>query len=309
MSWWYSGAMVVKGAVDIYSADQTSKDMKGLAGSMAYEPIDLDELDGIIRGLSMRNLEDGIAAEERFRPEFAAMRGEADAAMRERLRTSGRDQFSELRERYMSDLMGEDTFLDMPELQRSELMDASYAQALGDLELGGQLPREIQNQVMRQAMAQGGADRMGTQSGRDIVARDLGLTGMGLRNQRLQTAAGLGQFQTQQNTGQQALRDSINRANMQIGANRRGERAQGLSFLEELGFRDYAAATQSAQGTPLPQMGLDPGSAADIIIADKQAQSAAMQAQAAMLAQASSAKNQGYSDAIGGIAQGLGGLF
>lgn len=275
----------------------------------AYEPIDIGELDEMVRQLSRRNIQEGLDLERQYRPELAGLRGQVDRSMAGSLLDSQArtGELGLLRDRIMQDMMSPDQLLEMPDLERSQLMDAASQQAMADLEMGGMLPREIQNLVTRAAMS-GAGDRLGTQSGRDIVARDLGLTGLDLRNQRLGTAAQLGQFETQVAQGQQALRDSINRANQQLLAGRRQERTSGLGFLEDLGFRDRQAAAGLTMGTQTPVIGLDPGSIVDLTMADRQAQAQSQQQQAAIAAQQQAARNQQRSSMFGNVLGSLGEL-
>lgn len=274
-------------------------------GGPTYDPINIDELDRQTREASYRNVIEGLAREREFRPDLAQMRPEVDAAMLQRLRQSMAQQgdTQQLRGRFLEDLLGADETLSMPELERSPLMDAAYERAMAEMEMGGRLPRDVQNLVMRNAMASSPQGSM-----RDVTARDLGLTGMQLSQQRLAQAAGLGQFQTGVNQQQQALRNAVNTTNQQLLGQRRAERASGLGFLEDLGFRDFATAQQITAGTPLPMTGLDPASIADITIADRGAQSGALQQQQAMRAQAATNQANIMGNMFGALGQ-IGGQY
>lgn len=71
----------------------------------------------------------------------------------------------------------------------NQLEQATSKSVLDQLNLGGQLPAEIQQQVQRSALQSGVASGLGiSPAGRTVVARDLGLTGLDLLNQRLSRA-------------------------------------------------------------------------------------------------------------------------
>jgi len=86
----------------------------------------------------------------------------------------------------------------------SALTRSAVEQAAADLALGGELPQDVRNLVARNAAARSGAVSGGLGLGRDITARDLGLTSLDLRNQRLARAAALG--------GQEAALEQANAA-------------------------------------------------------------------------------------------------
>jgi hypothetical protein len=74
----------------------------------------------------------------------------------------------------------------------SGLTRAAIEQARADLALGGELPQDVRNLIARTAAARSGAITGGLGLGRDITARDLGLTSLDLRNRRLANAASIG---------------------------------------------------------------------------------------------------------------------
>jgi len=301
---------LIAGAASIGSA-LINKSGSGGGGGIPIEPLNIDDIDRRMRELAMRNLQEGRMVEQMYRPEFAQMRGVVDQSMLDRARRAqaGMSDQEDLRQLFLQGLQAPPEELSMPELERSALLQDALAQAREELSMGGALPREIQNAVTRAALA--GAGQSGLEqgvAGRDIVARDLGLTGLDLRNQRLNRAAQLGELETGINVGQQALRDSINRANVALRQQKRQEIGEGLRFLEDLGFRDFTTATQAAMGTPLPQLGLDPGSFADMIMADRNARMGAQQQAAAINAQNRASRNALYSSALGAFGQALGNI-
>lgn len=176
-----------------------------------------------------------------------------------------------------------DTQIGMPELQRSELLDAARAQALQDLQLGGGLDRETQNLIARASGVRAGQGGfLGTRMGRDLSARDLGLTSLQLQQQRLGTAAQLGQGEEATNLAQQGLAAQIAQTNAQLGFQSQQARATAIGFLEDLKQREFAntfGVASFTQSVPRPVAGLDPGSLASAAVGDvNAANQAAMQA-------------------------------
>jgi len=75
----------------------------------------------------------------------------------------------------------------------SGLLQAAIKQATDNLALGGSLPQDVKNLVARTAAGKSAGVSGGLGLGRDISARDLGLTSLDLLNQRLASAQSLGQ--------------------------------------------------------------------------------------------------------------------
>ncbi len=68
----------------------------------------------------------------------------------------------------------------------NQLEQATTKSILDQLNLGGELPDEIKQQVQRSALGSGISSGLGiSPAGRGLVARDLGLTGLDLLNQRI----------------------------------------------------------------------------------------------------------------------------
>jgi hypothetical protein len=134
---------------------------------------------------------------------------------------------------------------------------------MADLELGGNLDPETQAAVMRGALARTGASGItGSQAGRGLTARDLGLTSMQLRNSRIANALQGGQMLSQAEMASQ----------------------MGLQQLVGAQTGDAMAAQQILAGM-LPEAGLSSGDLASVTIGNNQQQNqariAASQAQAA----------------------------
>lgn len=126
----------------------------------------------------------------------------------------------------------------------SALTRAAVAQAQADLALGGQLPQDVRNLVARTAAARSGSVTGGLGLGRDITARDLGLTSLDISNRRLQNAAALG--------SQEAGLEQANAA----------MRAQAEQFGRQ-NLLQSQAALSAQDAMELQRYGLDAGLAAD----------------------------------------------
>lgn len=73
---------------------------------------------------------------------------------------------------------------------QARLRETTSSRILSDLNLGGELPADVQRLVTDRALGSGIASGLGlSKAGRSVVARDLGLTGLDLINDRLSRAA------------------------------------------------------------------------------------------------------------------------
>lgn len=125
----------------------------------------------------------------------------------------------------------------------SALTRDAVAQARADLALGGELPQDVRNLVARRALARSGQVTGGLQLGRDLTARDLGLTTLDLRNQRLAQAAALGSQEAgleQANAAMRAQAEQFGRQNLL-------QSQQALAGYDAQQAQNYATDAQIAQ--------------------------------------------------------------
>ena len=266
-----------------------------------FQRIDVRELDELAREIARRNAEESIALEAELRPELAQLRDATYSTILGDLLGYDRQGIQQsVQQQMMQQLNRPDQTISAPELERSALLQSAIDRAQTDLGLGARLPQDVANQVTRQAGERGGRMGLtGTGTGRDVVARDLGLSSLDLLNQRMQQAAGLGQVEQQINLGQQSLADSINRFNVQSGMQQQQQRAQAGSFLQGLIDNPVLRAQQTTMGTAMPMVGLDPGQAASFQVADINALNQYNQQLAAAQAQAKQANSGFWGDLIG----------
>lgn len=79
---------------------------------------------------------------------------------------------------------------DIYDPNQGQLREQTTKSILDELGLGGQLPQDVQEIVLRNAFSKGGMSGIGgSQMGRNLAARDLGLTSLDLLNQRIGRAA------------------------------------------------------------------------------------------------------------------------
>ncbi len=195
----------------------------------------------------------------------------------------------------------------------SALTRAAVAKAQQDLALGGQLPFDVRNLIARKALAQSGAVSGGLGLGRDITARDLGLTSLQIEQQRLNNAATLGNAEAALGAGNASLRQNYNAQSLAAQQYARDNLLNSGNFLSNIQGGDFAralAAAQLGQGITPPASGLDPGSIANIAVGNvNNMNNAAQQAAALRVQQANGQTNlaaQGIGTGLGVIANAIG---
>jgi hypothetical protein len=170
-----------------------------------------------------------------------------------------------------------------------------------------QLPTELSNLATRNALAHAGTTNPGSLGlGRDLTARDLGLTSLQLGqtqeqtlNNRIAAASGAGQAQGQFNLSQagQGIQQS------QFGQNQALQQAAALQALSSGDFAKYLAAAQFGQSIKAPVVGLDPGSVANLMVGNTNNAAGAIQQQGQIEAQAGNNQAAFYGQ-LAGIGSG-----
>jgi len=154
--------------------------------------------------------------------------------------------------------------------------------------LNGQLPADVQNQVLQSSGASAYQSGLRGAGGANVSAADLGLTSLQLQNQGFQNALAAGQTTQTANLAQQQLQTSINQFNSQYGASvalQGGAQAQsGLGLLS---------------GISLPASGLTPSDIATISLDNTNTTNAYNQQAAVLSAQQQNASKQGFGSLLG----------
>ena len=248
------------------------------------------------------NIGRSIGLEEMYDPLTAASREEAMRRFMQDVESGGSLGMDV--EAKLKQLMGTD--LAVPELERSALLDRAREEAMRELELGYDLPQDVRNLVMRTAAGKGSSSGfLGGQGGRDIGARDLGLTSMDIFNQRLGRASQMGMQEEATNVGQQGLKAQIAQINKQFGL----QAGQALQNKRQTEFANRFGMTQFTQGLERPVSGIDPGDLASFMVADvNQRNQLVNQANVAQLEAATNAK-EGQNQLIGDVFGGIMGAF
>jgi hypothetical protein len=249
-----SGAMLGAG---IGSALQGSKDAKSaqkdaLAAAQAGQ-VNISSLDAMTREIAKRNAEQSAALEKAMTPEVPELRTAANKAVIAGLQPSSAQNAA-----------ADSLFARLGGTVSTPLLQAAIDKAKSDLALGGKLGVDQQNEVARRAIARTGSVTGGLGLGRDVTARDLGLTSYNVEQQRLQNAAGIG--------GQELQREQFNNTNFL-------NQFQALQNYYNNNRSFSLGAAQYGQSIAPPIVGLDPSSAANIAVGNQNnAQAAATNA-------------------------------
>lgn len=233
------------------------------AGKVSPQSVDIGALNAEATSMAGKNARASIALENELTPEVAQLRSESIKNLLGDL--SGEDQYTNLlRDQYSAILSGQGG-------GDIELLQLANNRAKEDLLLGGEIPLDVRNQVARisaaNAASVGGG---GLGLGRDLAARDLGLTSLQLRDNRLTNALSSGQAYF--NAGQGNLANQFNA----LG---------GLNNLSATGFGRRQALATLGQAIERPQVGLSQGSIADIAVGNSNGANAAAQQNAAVKSQ------------------------
>lgn len=247
------GLMAASAAGGLYgavsSADSSRKAINAQKDAAKASQIDIDALNEQTKAISTQNAIDSAALEKQLTPEVPLIRTAANQGILAGMARTPQEQQS------MGLLQAA-----LAQGGSTPLLQEAIAKARSNLALGGKLDAETQNAVTRSGIANAGrvgGALGGVGLGRDVVARDLGLTSLQLENQRLAQALGAG---SQEQQGEQ----------LQL------QRMQMLQGLGQAGFGRAMAAGQYGEAIRQPNVGLDPASIANLKIGNSNANSAAM---------------------------------
>ncbi len=252
MPWIPLAAAGVSAIGGIISSNKAAKAAKEAAEA---SKVDINALDEQTRNIAKRNAVESAALEQQLTPEVAALRTRANQNVLGQL---GNNTLSNLQGQVHGQLSNN---LDTP------LLNSAIAKAMQNLQLGGKLGVDQQNLVTRQALANAGSINQGggLGLGRDLVARDLGVSSLSLERDRLAQASQLG--------GQQMELGQANNNNFM-------NRAALIQQLHGAGFGQNLAAAQFGQSIQQPIVGLDPTAIANVTVGNQTNQSRALANQA-----------------------------
>lgn len=263
-----AGSALTAGA-SVYNASQARR-AAGQAGQSSQ--VDIDALDAKARQIAQQNATDSAALEQAMTPEVPALRTAANQGVLGGLGTTATDDYtrgllSNLAEHKVGNA-------------QTPLLQAAIAKAKADLAQGGRLNDETQNAVTRAALAKAGTVAPGGLGlGRDITARDLGLTSLQLEQQRLANASQLGGQELQ--LGQLDTNTAFNNNANLLNA------VQLLNAGQSNQFNRNLAAAQYGQSIRPPVVGLDPSSVVNLSVGNANALGASQANQANIYGQQS----------------------
>lgn len=285
MSWIAVGATVVSAAGSAYSANQQKKAAANAANAGKAAPIDIEAVSKQAEDQALRNIIRSREVEQNYDPFVAASR---DAAIRNFLQQVQQPSATTAK----ANQLALDSY-DSPAIRQAvqQAMAMSNSNALPVAEL----PVEVSNQATRKALATAaGVGGGGLNLGRDLVARDLGLTSLQL--------------------GQQAEQNKLNRIQSLLGAGQSqfGVDTQRIGTLANLGGQDFTRALSAAQFTQAlqrPEVGLDPTAIANLATGNASTENQNRLNQANMIQQQANINSQMYGQLAGAIGSGLTGYF
>lgn len=279
-----AGTVVAAGGA-AYSANQQKKAAAKAAEAGRATPVDIKDVSKQAEDQALRNIIRSREVEQNYDPFVAASR---DAAIRNFLQQVQQPSATTAKANELA-LGGYDS----PAIKQAveQAMALSNSNAIPVAEL----PVEVSNQATRKALATAaGVGGGGLNLGRDLVARDLGLTSLQL--------------------GQQAEQNKLNRIQSLLGAGQSqfGVDTQRIGALANLGGQDFTRALSAAQFTQTlqrPEVGLDPTAIANLATGNVSTENQNRLNQANMIQQQANINSQMYGQLAGAIGSGLTGYF
>ncbi len=292
MSWINLGVAAV-GAVGSVISSKKSASAAQQAGQVT--PVDINALNTQVQGQAQSNAALSNQLEQQYNPYINALRQSSAANLNQYLSPSSSEQGL-----YGGLLNGFNSAASGP-AAASPLFTSAANAAQQQLNLGGTLDQETQNQIMRAGAAKSGmmaGPGGGLGLGRDISARDLGLTSLQLQNQRMTNAANIGS--TQQNYGLSAQQLQLQQM-MGLGglANQMNQQQFGNAF----------NLAQFTQGIQQPQVGLSGNNIASIATGNSNMQNNANQQSAAINAQSAQGQARFDGQMLGYGLNGLANMY
>ena len=285
------GALIASAAVgagtSIYAANQNKK---AINSAMANQKtVDVGKLAEDARANAETNLKNAIAMEQKYLPGQSQLRDVTTQNFLSQLSPTG--QAATDRQLALERALGFTPASTTPTYQGNALTQSAADAILADLALGGSLDPETQAAVVRGGLASTGRSGViGSNAGRGLVARDLGLTSLQLRNARQQAALNAGLAQSQ------------------LGLSQVGLGLQGSQqYLQSLGLGlDATSGNLINAGNlygllasqPYPDVGLSSGDLASVTVGQTNAQNQNAMNAAGLLASNNSSMYSGISNAL-----------
>lgn len=227
-----------------------------------YQPLDIAKIITDARTNAAQNYADSFALEQKYNPGQAALRNTTNTALSNLASGNTPGQFA------LGSLLDQagTSKVDVSGVGSGSinpLLAESSNRILTNLRMGGALGADLQAQTVKAALEKGGAAGIsGSGAARGLVARDLGLTSLGLEKDRIAQAQAAGTTQAQ--LGFQGQQLQLNAQSLQL-----------QDFLQRMGLVQTAAGADAQRAgllasivdsRPLPSAGLDPGSIASLYV-------------------------------------------
>ena len=280
MSMWVAGATIV-GTVGGALINQSSSDKALQAQKDALanvKPADINAINTQAVDTQTANAKAAKALQDQLNPGVSTLQNTSISDLLAKLQP---DQYTEQIKALLSKSLTGDSSIN------PSLLNSAVSSAQQQLDLGGKLDAETQNQIMRAALAKAGSVAPGGLGlGRDITARDLGLTSLQLQQQRLQNASTIGGQQLSEQTAQ----------SQQTLAQQ-----QMLSALASGDWTKYLQAAQFAQSIQTPSLGLSGTDVANISLGNTNQSNQAALSLGNLNAAGDVASGKTYSSILGGL--------
>lgn len=285
------GATVVSAGASAYGANQQKKAAQAAAEAGRATPVDIDAVSKQAEEQARRNIKNSIALEQQYDPGVANARQTAINQFNQQL-TQDSPYLTQVRNLALGINGG-------PKIYESPAIQAAVEKAMALSSRSGvpyaELPVEVSNLATRKALANAGrVGGGGLGLGRDLVARDLGLTSLQL--------------------GQQQEQNEINRINALLGTGQSelGVRQAGLGTLSNLAGQDFTRALSAAQFTQAlqrPEVGLDPSAIANLATGNVATENQNRQNQANLIMNQANINSQMYGQIAGALGSGAAAYF
>ena len=280
MSFWVAGAALVgtvgSALINKSSSDKALQAQKDAAASV--QPVDIGSLNDQVVSQQTANAKAAKALQDQLNPGVSTLQNTSISDLLAKLQP---DQYTEQIKALLSKSLTGDSSIN------PSLLNSAVSSAQQQLDLGGKLDAETQNQIMRAALAKAGSVAPGGLGlGRDITARDLGLTSLQLQQQRLQNASTIGGQQLSEQTAQ----------SQQTLAQQ-----QMLAALASGDWTKYLQAAQFAQSIQTPSLGLSGTDVANISLGNTNQSNQAALSLGNLNAAGDVASGKTYSSILGGL--------
>ncbi len=256
----------VGGMAQGYFDGQSAK--KAAANAAANAKVDIAALDNQTREIAKKNAFDAANLEKQLTPEVPQLRTAANNAV---LGGIGGNANQESMANFVMSRFGQP--ITGGGTMNTPLLNEAIAKARADLGLGGQLSLDQRNEATRRGATAAGtvSSGRGLGLGRDLSARDLGMTSYQVEQQRLANAA---MFTPQESQNQATMLNYGLQSDIANNQNLMTQYGALNSYYNNLRQQDLAAA-QYGQSISQPVVGLDPSAVANISIGNQNNQTQA----------------------------------